>query len=101
MSLWSAVVVSPVPAAEPYDRLLTGQVGVSVIDRPSVVARGTLPPVDWTAYIPTAVTGVVGLAGIAGHCGRPSAPEKQQPKTQDQPRSRIQRSASEHEANCQ
>jgi hypothetical protein len=31
-----------------------------------VVVRGTLPAVDWTAYIPSAVTGVVGLAGIGG-----------------------------------
>jgi hypothetical protein len=29
-------------------------------------ARGTLPAVDWTTYIPSAVTGVVGLAGISG-----------------------------------
>ncbi len=43
-----------------------GQVGVSVVDRPSVAARGTLPPVDWTIYIPSAVTGVVGLTGIGG-----------------------------------
>jgi len=30
------------------------------------VAHGTLPAVDWTTYIPSAVTGVVGLAGIGG-----------------------------------
>ena len=32
----------------------------------TVVARGTLLAVDWTTYIPAAVTGVVGLAGIGG-----------------------------------
>lgn len=32
----------------------------------TAVARGTLLAVDWTTYIPAAVTGVVGLAGIGG-----------------------------------
>ena len=43
----------------PADRDVAGQL-------PSSVARGTLLAVDWTTYIPAAVTGVVGLAGIGG-----------------------------------